>query len=126
MFRTTLTRSSTRLRLHVPSARTFSLSTPNRVAQYPNDLSTNSKTKTDLYDSDKPHAVQDKVRQGDTHNVHESNAKAGMDSAHKDGKGGHATERKDSAGGKTTAKKEFPEAPDPAIGMQDERGGRGG
>lgn len=47
-------------------------------------------------------------------------------SAHKDGKGGHATERKDSAGGKTTAKKEFPEAPDPAIGMQDERGGRGG
>lgn len=24
-----------------------------------------------------------------------------------------------------TAKREFPEAPDPAIGMQDERGGRG-
>lgn len=47
-------------------------------------------------------------------------------SAHKEGKGGHATERKDSAGGKETAKKEFPEAPDPAIGMQDERGGRGG
>ena len=46
-------------------------------------------------------------------------------SAHKEGKGGHATERKDSAGGKDTAKKEFPEAPDPAIGMQDERGGRG-
>lgn len=46
-------------------------------------------------------------------------------SAHKEGKGGHATERKDSAGGMETAKKEFPEAPDPAIGMQDERGGRG-
>jgi hypothetical protein len=40
--------------------------------------------------------------------------------------GGHATEGKDSAGGAAKAKKEFPEAPDPAIGMQDERGGRGG
>lgn len=47
-------------------------------------------------------------------------------SAHKEGSGGHATERKDSAGGKAKAKQEFPEAPDPAIGMQDERGGRGG
>lgn len=40
--------------------------------------------------------------------------------------GGHATERRDSAGGVAKAKKEHPEAPDPAIGMQDERGGRGG
>lgn len=40
--------------------------------------------------------------------------------------GGHATEEKDSAGGKQRAKREHPEAPDPAIGMQDERGGRGG
>jgi len=40
--------------------------------------------------------------------------------------GGAATEGKDSAGGVSRAKKEFPEAPDPAIGMQDERGGRGG
>ena len=47
-------------------------------------------------------------------------------SAHRKGTGGHATEGRDSAGGKDTAKKEFPEAPDPAIGMQDERGGRGG
>jgi hypothetical protein len=46
-------------------------------------------------------------------------------SAQKEGSGGHATEGKDSAGGKEKAKKEFPEAPDPAIGMQDERGGRG-
>jgi hypothetical protein len=46
-------------------------------------------------------------------------------SSQKEGTGGHATEGKDSAGGKETAKKEFPEAPDPAIGMQDERGGRG-
>ena len=124
MFRSTMMRSPMRLR---PSTtRPFSLSASRRVQQYPNDLSTNSKTKTDLYDSDKPHAVQEKVKQGDTHNVQESNAKAGMDSAHKEGQGGHATERKDSAGGKETAKKEFPEAPDPAIGMQDERGGRGG
>ncbi len=44
----------------------------------------------------------------------------------KQGAGGHATEGRDSAGGKEKAKQEFPEAPDPAIGMQDERGGRGG
>lgn len=46
-------------------------------------------------------------------------------SAFKSGNGGHATERRDSAGGKAQAKREHPEAPDPAIGMQDERGGRG-
>ncbi|RMZ70710.1 hypothetical protein GMOD_00000841 [Pyrenophora seminiperda CCB06] len=95
------------------------------VSQYPNNLSTNSTTKTDKYNSDSPHAVQEKVAQGDTHNVQESNAKAGIDSAQKQGEGGHATEGRDSAGGMETAKKEFPEAPDPAIGMQDERGGRG-
>ncbi|CAN9454032.1 unnamed protein product [Alternaria alternata] len=111
-------RSTRIFRFSVPSARPFSLSASRRVEQYPNNASTNSKTKTDKYDSDSPHAVQEKVKQGDTHNVQESNAKAGLD-------GGHATEGKDSAGGKEKAKKEFPEAPDPAIGMQDERGGRG-
>lgn len=50
---------------------------------------------------------------------------ANQGSAHKNGTGGNATERQDSAGGKDKAKKEFPEAPDVAIGMQDERGGRG-
>jgi hypothetical protein len=39
--------------------------------------------------------------------------------------GGNATEAQDSAGGAAKQKKEFPEAPD-SIGMQDERGGRGG
>ncbi|RYN49951.1 hypothetical protein AA0118_g11212 [Alternaria tenuissima] len=117
-------RSTRTLRFSVPSARPFSLSASRRVEQYPNNASTNSKTKTDKYDSDSPHAVQEKVKQGDTHNVQESNAKAGLD-AQKEGSGGHATEGKDSAGGKEKAKKEFPEAPDPAIGMQDERGGRG-
>jgi hypothetical protein len=42
------------------------------------------------------------------------------------GGGGNATGRGDDAGGKAKAKEEFPEAPDPAIGMQDERGGKGG
>jgi hypothetical protein len=46
-------------------------------------------------------------------------------SADDSGTGGHATEGSDSAGGAAKAKKEFPEAPD-TIGMQDERGGRGG
>lgn len=49
-----------------------------------------------------------------------------MSRSAKEGTGGHAIERRDSAGGKAKAKQEFPEAPDPAIGMQDERGGRGG
>jgi len=125
MFRNTMIRPTRTVRLTAPTARPFSLSTSRPVEQYPNNLSTNSKTKTDKYDSDSPHAVQEKVKQGDTHNVQESNAKAGID-AQKEGSGGHATEGKDSAGGKEKAKKEFPEAPDPAIGMQDERGGRGG
>jgi len=46
-------------------------------------------------------------------------------SADDKGKGGHATQGSDSAGGAAKAKKEFPEAPD-TVGMQDERGGRGG
>lgn len=49
-----------------------------------------------------------------------------LSSAKETGTGGHATEGKDSAGGAAKAKKEFPEAPDPGLGMQDERGGRGG
>lgn len=39
--------------------------------------------------------------------------------------GGHATEESDAQKGKEKAKKEFPEAPDTAIGFQDERGGKG-
>jgi hypothetical protein len=77
MFRNTMLRSTRTLR--TVNARPFSLSTSRNVEQYPNDLSTNSKTKTDKYESDSPHAVQDKVQQGDTHNVQESNAKAGME-----------------------------------------------
>ncbi|KAH7068211.1 hypothetical protein BKA63DRAFT_494871 [Paraphoma chrysanthemicola] len=92
-------------------ARAFSVS----IAR-PIDTNPGSKTKK--------HAT-DKAKDGDTANIQEANAKAGMDSANKSGTGGNATERKDSAGGAAKAKKEFPEAPD-TIGMQDERGGRGG
>ncbi|KAF4555923.1 Hypothetical protein D9617_2g058880 [Elsinoe fawcettii] len=38
--------------------------------------------------------------------------------------GGHAAKQKDERGGKNMAKKEHPEAPDAAIGFQDERGGK--
>ena len=75
MFRSLATRSSRTLR--TPHVRPFSLSATRRVEQYPNNASTNSKTKTDLYDSDTPHA-KDKVREGDTHNVQESNMKDAM------------------------------------------------
>lgn len=103
-------------------ARAFTVSSITLADAYPNNLSTNSKTKTDLYDSDTPHA-KDKVKEGDTHNVQESNAADAM-KKHGEG-GGHAVEGRDTAGAKKKAKEEFPEAPDPAIGMQDERGGRG-
>ncbi|KAF2851769.1 hypothetical protein T440DRAFT_517249 [Plenodomus tracheiphilus IPT5] len=85
-------------------------------------LSTNSKTKTDQYPDDK-HAV-DKTKEGDTYNIRESNTKDAMDAADK-GKGGTATSGSDTAGAVNKAKKDFPAAPDPAIGMQDERGGKG-
>lgn len=38
--------------------------------------------------------------------------------------GGTATRSKDERDSVAKTKKEFPEAPDPAIGMQDERGGK--
>jgi hypothetical protein len=77
MFRNTIIRSTRTLR--TANARPFTMSASRNVEQYPNNGSTNAKTKTDLYDSDSPHAVQDKVAQGDTHNVHEANAKAAME-----------------------------------------------
>lgn len=39
--------------------------------------------------------------------------------------GGQATREKDERSSTARAKKEFPEAPDVVIGMQDERGGKG-
>ncbi|KAJ4993310.1 hypothetical protein SVAN01_01285 [Stagonosporopsis vannaccii] len=104
-------------------ARPFSVSAVSRVEGYPSNASTNSKTKTDQYPDDE-HSVN-KAKKGDNNDIQTSNLKDGLDSA-KQGSGGHATEGRDSAGGKAKAKQEFPEAPDPAIGMQDERGGRGG
>jgi hypothetical protein len=58
-------------------ARQFSLSTARRVEQYPNNASTNAKTATDAYPDDK-HAVN-KAKDGDTHNIQDANAKAGME-----------------------------------------------
>ena len=80
MFRNTVIKSPRHLCLRASApSRPFSLSASRRVEQYPNNLSTNSKTKTDQYEGQSPHAVQDKVKRGDTHNVQESNAKAGME-----------------------------------------------
>ncbi|KAF1918449.1 hypothetical protein BDU57DRAFT_547493 [Ampelomyces quisqualis] len=112
MFRNLATTSSRTLRTVYPRQ------IPVPVARY---SSTTSKGKTDVDDK---HAVN-KANEGETSNIQEANAKAGMD-ANTSGTGGNATDRKDSAGGVSKAKKDFPEAPDPAIGMQDERGGRGG
>ncbi|KAL5119558.1 hypothetical protein ACEQ8H_002404 [Pleosporales sp. CAS-2024a] len=102
--------------------RYFSVATARRVQQYPNNSSTDASVETDAYPDDK-HAVN-KAQEGETANIQEANAKAGMDNKNK-ASGGNATEQRDSAGGKEKAKKEFPEAPDVAIGMQDERGGKG-
>ncbi|KAF2014932.1 hypothetical protein BU24DRAFT_423849 [Aaosphaeria arxii CBS 175.79] len=104
----TTSRSATLRPVQATYARQFTLTSRNLKSQYHED----------------EHATK-KVKQGDAHDVQSSNAKAGIDSAKKSGTGGHATEQRDSAGGKAKAKREHPEAPDPAIGMQDERGGRG-
>jgi hypothetical protein len=77
MFRNLATTSSRTLRLSASQARAFSTSTARYVEQYPKDLSTNSKTKTDAYPDDK-HAVN-KAKEGDTHNIQEANAQAGME-----------------------------------------------
>ena len=77
MFRNTMIRSTRTLR--PLTTRPFSISASRNVEQYPNNASTNAKTKTDKYDSDSPHAVQEKVSQGDTHNVHEASAKSGIE-----------------------------------------------
>jgi hypothetical protein len=75
MFRNLATSSSRTLRtVHV---RQFSGATARYVEQYPGNLSTNSKTKTDQYPDDK-HAVN-KAKDGDTNNIQEANAKDGME-----------------------------------------------
>ncbi|ORY14450.1 hypothetical protein BCR34DRAFT_560446 [Clohesyomyces aquaticus] len=79
-------------------------------------MNTDSSSKMD----DAEHATKKKDRL----DVQSANAQAGMD-AKGEKSGGNATEEGD-GGAMKKAKKEFPEAPDVAIGMQDERGGRGG
>ncbi|KAL1303928.1 hypothetical protein AAFC00_000381 [Neodothiora populina] len=56
--------------------------------------------------------------------IQNENSGKGRD-AKAQGVGGSATSESDTAGGAAKAKKEFPEAPDTVIGMQDERGGKG-
>lgn len=84
----------------------------------------NSHVNTSSLPDDK-HAL-DKNKDGDRNDVQSEYVGKGIDSAKNSGTGGNATEERDSAGGAAKAKREFPEAPDPTIGMQDERGGRGG
>ncbi|OAL48892.1 hypothetical protein IQ07DRAFT_483001, partial [Pyrenochaeta sp. DS3sAY3a] len=83
-------------------------------------VAANKEFKMDQYPDDK-HATS-KVKQGDTYNVQESNAKKGLES--KD-VSGNAMEGRDSTSSVIKTKQEHPEAPDPVIGMQDERGARG-
>ncbi|KAJ4343526.1 hypothetical protein N0V87_000293 [Didymella glomerata] len=117
----TFTRTSRTIR--IASVRPFSQSAAVKVEGYPNNASTNAKTDTSMLPDDE-HSVN-KAKKGDKNDIQTSNLSDGLKSA-KEGTGGHATEGRDSAGGMEKAKQEFPEAPDPAIGMQDERGGRGG
>lgn len=71
------TRALLRFPARLPQTRPFTLSTARQVEQYPNDLSTNEKTKTDKYPDDK-HVVE-KTKEGDTHNIKESNTKDAME-----------------------------------------------
>ncbi|KAF2151068.1 hypothetical protein K461DRAFT_322380 [Myriangium duriaei CBS 260.36] len=68
----------------------------------------------------KKHATQKNERL----DVQSDNAGAGQD-AKKTGSGGQATSQKDSRDNVSRAKQDHPEAPDTAIGFQDERGSKG-
>ncbi|KAF2005722.1 hypothetical protein P154DRAFT_518440 [Amniculicola lignicola CBS 123094] len=111
--KTSLRRAITLRATQPISTRSFILSTHHRK---------NDSAKTDAY-TDSEHATS--KAKHDANDIQSNSVKAGQ-KAVEAGKGGSATERKDSQGGVAKAKKEHPEAPDPAIGMQDERGGRGG
>lgn len=75
MFRNLASTSARTLR--TIQARSFSVSVARPVQGYPNDLSTNSKTKTDMLPDDK-HAVN-KAKDGDTNDVQSSNLKDGLE-----------------------------------------------
>ncbi|QIW95631.1 hypothetical protein AMS68_001149 [Peltaster fructicola] len=70
-------------------------------------------------EKDQKHAT----RKEDNLDVQSREAKHGSQSRSSD-TGGAATREKDERSSAAKTKKEFPESPDPAIGMQDERGGK--
>ncbi|KAF2502817.1 hypothetical protein BU16DRAFT_521480 [Lophium mytilinum] len=100
------------------------LTTTRPLATRPFTLSTrlqiDSSAKTDKFPDDE-HATSKKDRL----DVQSDSAHSGKNSK-ATGEGGTATEQSDSQGATAKAKKEHPEAPDTVIGMQDERGGKGG
>ncbi|KAF2278742.1 uncharacterized protein EI97DRAFT_430993 [Westerdykella ornata] len=63
----------------------------------------------------------DKLARNDDMEPQTGNVKSGIESK-KRGNGGTATSDRDTKGQVAQAKREHPEAPDPAIGMQDEKG----
>ncbi|KAF2748579.1 hypothetical protein M011DRAFT_331471 [Sporormia fimetaria CBS 119925] len=104
------------------STRAFSIS-PSLAKNKDGSLSTSSHVNTSNLPDDKH--TMDKANDNDTYDVQTSGVKDAMNSAKKNNTGGAATEDRDSQDTVAKTKRENPEAPDPAIGMQDERGGRG-
>lgn len=63
-------------------------------------------------------------RQFSTHSEEHWLTATSLNRTQKKGEAGSAVHEKDHTDAVSKAKQEHPEAPDPAIGMQDERGGR--
>ncbi|EKD21370.1 uncharacterized protein L3040_000593 [Drepanopeziza brunnea f. sp. 'multigermtubi'] len=64
------------------------------------------------------------VREGDTHNVQQDATREGKAERANPGENASRGTSEKAGGSVEKAKSEFPEAPDAAIGMQDERGGK--
>lgn len=64
------------------------------------------------------------VREGDKHNVQHDASREGKAERAKPGENASRGTSERAGESQEKAKKEYPEAPDPAIGMQDERGGK--
>lgn len=96
------------------------------LAFAPNDCSvrnTRHPRKTLTWQTDKTHVLD---KDGDKHkHVQSSASKAAHESRAKDSGDSNATSEKDQRKSNERAKKDAPEAPEPIIGMNDERGGKG-
>ncbi|KAI9055569.1 hypothetical protein LZ554_000515 [Drepanopeziza brunnea f. sp. 'monogermtubi'] len=98
----------------VPAQTTASRSVPTRGLS--------STSRASKWEGRKPE--ENTVREGDTHNVQQDATREGKAERANSGENASRGTSEKAGGSVEKAKSEFPEAPDAAIGMQDERGGK--